>query len=99
MRAEQIRRYNAVISREFTSDVRVVRGSPLTGVNFPQVIHRWRVWRELSSGENLPTRELLRDVVDLVVHLTPLTHELGDLVVGVHDGRVIAATEELADLG
>ena len=55
------------------------------------------------SGPARASVGLLADPVgqlgDLVVDGAPLTHELADLAVGVHDGRVVATAEVLADLG
>ena len=40
-----------------------------------------------------------REVSDLVIEAAAFCHELFDLALGVHDGRVVAATERLTDLG
>lgn len=39
------------------------------------------------------------EVCDLIEQAASLCHELPDLAIGVHHGRVIAATESLSDLG
>ena len=39
-----------------------------------------------------------REICDLIEQAAPLRHELPDLAIGVHHGRVIAPTEGLADL-
>jgi hypothetical protein len=41
----------------------------------------------------------VRYLGDLVVDRTTLFHEVGNLLIGVHHGRVIAPTKELPNLG
>ena len=51
---------------------------------------------------NLSTGLLLypvEDLGDLVIEASALFHEVSDLLIGIHDGGVVAVPKELADFG
>ena len=52
-----------------------------------------------ANGSARVVADARGELGDLVVDRPPFTHQLADLAIGVHDRRVVAAAEGLADLG
>ena len=53
---------------------------------------------ERESGRGRPPLDPCGEFLDVIVDLTPFLHLLGDLLLGVHDRRMVAV-ESVTDLG